>query len=78
MSWKCKDCGNDKEFEACATDYLRVVINADGDYLRKVVGSPYGDLEISDEGVICHKCKGENVTWFEPKQVELGAVAGGE
>ena len=68
MSWKCKDCGNDEEFEACATDYLRVVINADGDYLRKVVGSPTGDLEISDEGITCHKCQGENVAWFEPKR----------
>ena len=78
MSWKCKDCGNDEEFEACATDYLRVVINADGDYLRKVVGSPTGDLQISDEGITCAKCDSENVAWFEPKQVELGAVAGGE
>ena len=80
MSWKCNDCGNDEEFEACATDYLRVVINANGDYIRKVVRtlfekSQIGDLQISDEGIICHKCKGENVAWFEPKQVELDAVA---
>jgi len=74
MGYKCGDCGNDKEFEANACDHMRVVIDANGDYIGKVVGS-HGNLQIcTEDGVICGKCESGNVAWVVPKQASPEAL----